>query len=418
MELVQHRLFKIQDGDSVIIYVPTMRKVYRVEANVAETIPDFVTAPTSTIQKEVAEEPNYLFTGATLMLTNQCKLGCIYCFGGYVPRPTETITMPTEVVRATVDHLIKSARDSGKRKVGAWMFGGEPTLPWTTLVGAVQYLHAQASEQGLESSAGITTNGCMSSQKARWLAENMDNILLSVDGPKDIHDAQRGKSFDRVFDAATEIYQIAPHKLRFRSTISAASVHRLTEMVRFFGERFPGCVQTYEPLFAMGRAKVNPLAQPPVDSLFLGKFTEASEVAKTLNVSIRTSLAQAWRTTGSAFCGAAGKNFTITYDGRVVSCHRMAGVGANDAALLFCFGQYDPKQQAFVFDADRYRHLRQFNVRSIPDCQNCFAQFGCKGDCPANKAEVSPEAFWKERSYRCEAIREFSKNLLRHILDH
>jgi uncharacterized protein len=327
--------------------------------------------------------------------------------------------MSLDVAQAAIDYLVKSAKILGKHQIDVWMFGGEPTLPWNTLVEATQYLRSQASKHGLESSVGITTNGCVAPPKARWLAENMDNILLSVDGPQDIHDAQRGGSFNRVFGTAKEIYQTAPQKLRFRATVSAASVPRLPEMVRFFGENFPGCVQAYEPLFAMGRAKANPLAQPPEDSLFFEKFREAMEVAKTLNVRVKTSMtAGAWQATATSFCGASGGNFTVCYDGRVVSCHRMAEAGVHDASSLFCYGRYDPLVKRFMFEDDQNLRLQRLTVTSIPECQDCFAQYNCRGDCPANKAAISPSSFWKETSYRCEAIKEFYKNLLKHALDH
>jgi len=54
---------------------------------------------------------------------------------------------------------------------------------------------------------------------------------------------------------------------------------------------------------------------------------------------------------------------------------------------------------------------------NIPDCQDCFARFSCKGDCPANKATIWPKTFWK-KSYRCEAIRKFTKSVLSYILDY
>lgn len=418
MEPIQHRLFKIPDGKSVIIFVPTLRKVYRVEKAVAETLPNFVVAPAPEMKQNQDQVQDYCFTRATLLLTNQCRLGCIYCFGEYVPKPTKTIIMAPEVVHTTVDYLVESARRSGKPKIEAWMFGGEPTLPWNTLVEATQYLRAQALQSGLRSSVGITTNGCVIPQKAEWLAENMDHIMLSMDGPAEIHNAQRGGSFKRVFGTAKAIYQAAPRKLKFRITVSAAGVHRIAEMVRFFGENFPGCSQAYEPLFAMGRAKACPLAQPPDDSRFFKNFMKAVEVARTFNTHIRTSMTEAWRTTGETFCGAGGENFTVSYDGRVISCHRMAEATTSSAAPLFCYGHYNPATGGFVFNDERYCQIRQFTVASIPGCGDCFAQSSCRGDCPANKAVLSPRSFWREKSYRCKEIRKFSRDLLRYALDH
>ncbi len=206
-------------------------------------LPDFVTATgVSNTLRPRREKLDYIFTDATLILTNRCNLRCVYCFGGYVPCPTEVFVMPVEIIHATIDYLVESAKRSGEDQIGAWMFGGEPTQPWTSLVEATQYLRSEASRNALSSHVGITTNGCVVPQRARWLAENMDTVLLSMDGPEDIHNAQRSGSFNRVFSTAKEIYRIAPHKLKLRATVSAASVRRLSEIVEFFGENFPFCI--------------------------------------------------------------------------------------------------------------------------------------------------------------------------------
>jgi len=411
-----YRLFKIADGDKTIVFIPALSKVFYVDSKVATALPDFVSTNQPAPKKEMIILPNYLFTNATLLLTNRCNLRCVYCFGDFGGPISRIISMPIQTAYAAIDFILNNAQQLPGRRVRVVMFGGEPTLAWETLVKTTIYLRQKASDVNIQSAATITTNGCFSKERAIWLAKYMDNILLSIDGPKDLHNAHRNGSFARVFDTAKTIYTVAPQKLSFRITVSAFSVDRLPEIAMFLGSNFPGRRQGYEPIFAMGRIGYNQCSMPPAPELFFKKFLEAAKIAKQFKSTTRISVLKLEKREDLTFCGASGNNFMVTYDDRVLACHRMAeieGVGS-----LFRYGRFNPHTNTFEFDDAKYQFLKRLTINDIPECRNCFAQHSCRGDCPATKAMLYPADFWKKPSYRCEAIREFTKIALRHILEH
>jgi radical SAM protein with 4Fe4S-binding SPASM domain len=89
----------------------------------------------------------------------------------------------------------------------------------------------------------------------------------------------------------------------------------------------------------------------------------------------------------------------------------------NKVNAAFCFGHFDEVKNGFVFEESKYEKLKLLKTGNIIVCRDCFARFNCKGDCPANKAVVDPENFLTGTSYRCEAIRKFTLNLLKLVVE-
>jgi len=395
-----------------IIINPSLSRVYRVSPTVAEKITDFIESdkPYFAFQKD--NLPDYTFFGTNLILTDHCNLACVYCYENASPK--KKTFMSEQVIFATIDYIADCAQKFGKRLIYANMFGGEPTQAWDILISAVRYLRQKAEIIGCRSRATINTNGCMSLKQAEWLARNMDGISISFDGPKEIQDIHRSNSFDQVFEIAKMLYNQIPTKVAFRSTISSYSVEYLPDIVYFFGKNFPNCKQLHEPLFAMGRGRNNKYAMPS-SKVFFTKFLEALPIAEKFGCKLKTSVLNLGKKSFE-FCGVAGRNFMITPDGRCTSCNRMTD-NRDIIASHFIYGRFDANRNAFVFDNNVYQQLKKIGVRNIPECSDCFAAVSCCSDCIANKAVMESKNFLTAKSYRCEEIRQFIKDVLRYILD-
>ncbi len=414
---MKHHIFKLDNKNAsrVIIFIPDLYRLYYAERSVARRMPNFITTFEKEPLKSDNQQTQYLFNSAMLILTNRCNLSCIYCYGECGPK--RLTTMREEVVYAVIDYIIDCALQLDAKKVKLGFFGGEPTLVWTLMMKAVKYFRLKTQEASLKGIMGVTTNGVMDVKKASWIAKNMNSITLSLDGIKFIHDMHRSNSFDKAFASGKIIYDIAPSKLNIRTTVSNISVEYLSEIANFFGKNFPGCVQRYEPLFAMGRAQDANASMigPPDPAVFFDKIIEAISIVKGYKSIIRTSVLQ-FRNYSKSFCGVNGRSFNVTYDGSVVSCHRMIE-GDKNITMRFCYGRFDEQFNKFVFDEKRYNELQKLSFGNIPECRSCFAQYFCKGDCPVTKAVLCPDTFQYEKSYRCKEVREFVKNILKYILD-
>ena len=152
----------------------------------------------------------------------------------------------------------------------------------------------------------------------------------------------------------------------------------------------------------------------PNSSLFFNKFIESIPLAARFGSKIRTSVSML----GSArnrFCGVGSSNFMILPDGKITSCNRM--IGDDSISGIFCYGYFDTLKGKFIFNNKKYWFLKRLIVNNISRCDNCFAKFSCRGDCPATKAIIYPEDFKKLVSPHCKEIREFTKKLLEYIVN-
>ena len=139
-----------------------------------------------------------------LHICHDCNLRCKYCFAGTGDYKGHREFMSEEVALKAIDFLIEN---SGNRKIlETDFFGGEPLLNFDVVKKTVEYANEKAAKLGKKFLFTMTTNGVLlKGEIADWLNENMENVVLSLDGRQEIHDEVRktvnGKgSFDVIIE--------------------------------------------------------------------------------------------------------------------------------------------------------------------------------------------------------------------------
>lgn len=133
-----------------------------------------------------------------LNITHGCNLSCRYCYAD----TGSARTMDMATARAAVDFLLKESREL--RQVSLSFLGGEPLLHFPLVQGVVDYAEGTARDAGKAISFSLTTNGTLLSPVLTdYLDRHRVGITISMDGPADVHDAQRpmrggGGSFARL----------------------------------------------------------------------------------------------------------------------------------------------------------------------------------------------------------------------------
>ena len=126
--------------------------------------------------------------------------------------------------------------------------------------------------------------------------------------------------------------------MTIHSVITERGIGRIPEIVRFFGENFPGAAVQIEPNFPCGRGSVTN-ERFPSTTLFVKGLIEAFKVAETLGVDITYSgvnpqLDQA----RNRFCGITVPNFIVTPTGLVTACNEVAEMNSE---ILFSSDKFD-----------------------------------------------------------------------------
>lgn len=124
----------------------------------------------------------------TLNVTEQCNFRCRYCLysGAYEDQRTHSaVRMSPEVLDATLDWY---HAHPDREEFSLSFYGGEPLLEMDLLRRAAE----RVRRSGRKTSLRMTTNASlMDEDKARFLIENGFHVLVSLDGPPNLHDRYR-----------------------------------------------------------------------------------------------------------------------------------------------------------------------------------------------------------------------------------
>ncbi|MBQ9931138.1 MAG: thioether cross-link-forming SCIFF peptide maturase, partial [Firmicutes bacterium] len=125
-----------------------------------------------------------------LHISHTCNLNCSYCFASQGNYHGERAVMSFEVGKQALDYLIAN---SGTRKnLEVDFFGGEPLMNFQVVKDLVAYAREVEKEHGKNFRFTLTTNGLLIDDDVIEFAnKEMSNVVLSLDGRKEIHDRFR-----------------------------------------------------------------------------------------------------------------------------------------------------------------------------------------------------------------------------------
>ena len=123
-----------------------------------------------------------------LNVAHDCNLKCKYCFAKQGDFGGKAELMPLEVGKKAIDYLI--ANSGNRRNLEIDFFGGEPLMNWPVVKALVKYGREVEKPAEKNIRFTITTNGVLlDDEKIDFINEHMHNVVLSLDGRKDVNDA-------------------------------------------------------------------------------------------------------------------------------------------------------------------------------------------------------------------------------------
>lgn len=128
----------------------------------------------------------------SLQVTQNCNFRCSYCIYGHEEylnqREHSTKKMNQSTAFKAVDFLHKHSSDRSSVTIG--FYGGEPLLEFDLIKKTVEYAENLLSGKDVEFT--ITTNGSLlTDQVVEFLSMHRFKTMVSLDGPKEIHDRSR-----------------------------------------------------------------------------------------------------------------------------------------------------------------------------------------------------------------------------------
>lgn len=163
----------------------------------------------------------------TLQVTQNCNLRCAYCSysGMYNQRTHSNKSMSYEIMEKSIDFIMHHSTNSKKIDIG--FYGGEPLLEFNNIKKLLTYISRKYPYK--EITYSMTSNGTVfTDDNIQFLSNNKFNILVSIDGPRELHNKNRvfvnGEgSFDKMMESIMYIKSEYPtffKKISFNTVIA------------------------------------------------------------------------------------------------------------------------------------------------------------------------------------------------------
>ena len=348
-----------------------------------------------------------------LHICHDCNLRCRYCFADEGAYHAKREFMSLETAKRAIDFLIEQ---SGSRRIlETDFFGGEPLMNFDVVKQTVRYAKEQAAKRGKKFLFTLTTNGLLlKDDVAEFLNREMENVVLSLDGRKAVHDAVRktanGKgSFDLVIENLKNFVRIRGNKSYYvRGTFTTKNLDFSKDVLFLADSGFDSIslepVVTDIPDLAITKQDLSRVCDE-YDTL-CDKYLEYEAKGKGFNffhfnVDLEGGPCLSKRVSA---CGAGNEYFSVVPNGDIYPCHQFAG---------------DPDfRMGNVYEGKLDEAIRAKFKKSClftrKKCENCFAKFICSGGCSANNYHFNGDID-EPYDITCEMMKKRTENAM-HIL--
>ena len=319
-----------------------------------------------------------------LHVAHDCNLRCKYCFASTGDFGQGRKIMPPEIAKKAIDFVI--ARSGVRHNIEVDFFGGEPLMAWDTVTQTVDYARSLEEKYNKKFRFTITTNGLLLDEdKRKYINENMDNGVLSLDGRREVNDEFRKTvagtgSYDTIVPKFKALVDERDPNLDYyaRGTFTSHNLDFAEDVLSIADAGFdrlsvepvtadPGCgYDLTEDDLPKIEAEYDRLTDIMLERKKEGKpFTFFHFM-----VDLDQGPCVVKRLRG---CGAGYEYVAVTPDGDIYPCHQFVGKDE--------FKQGSVLDQSFNMDiAQKFAGM---NIYSRPKCQKCWAKFYCSGGCSA-----------------------------------
>ncbi len=319
-----------------------------------------------------------------LNIAHDCNLRCQYCFASTGDFGEGRKLMTFETGKKAVDFLLQNSGD--RKNLEMDFFGGEPLMNFPVVKQIVEYARSQEAQYGKKFRFTITTNGILlDDEKIDFINREMSNVVLSIDGRKEVNDAMRKRldgssSYDRILPLYQKLVrQRGDQEYYVRGTYTKQNLDFSEDVFALLDAGFdqisvePVVADAKEP-YAITEADLPRIFQEY--ERLMQRMLDYEKTGKKFNffhfmIDLDQGPCAIKRLRG---CGCGNEYVAITPDGDIYPCHQFVGEAS------YKMGNIDEG----TFDQAMKSDFAKAHVYNKPDCKNCWAKFYCSGGCAAN----------------------------------
>ncbi len=322
-----------------------------------------------------------------LNVAHDCNLKCKYCFAAQGDFGGEKELMSFEVGKAAIDYLI--ANSGSRKNLEIDFFGGEPLMNFEVVKQLIDYGRSVEKDYNKNIRFTITTNGVLLNDEIiDYINENMHNVVLSLDGRKEVNDNMRPTLNDKgSYDITLPRFKKLVEKRAkdkhyyIRGTFTRDNLDFSKDVMHFADLGFK--LTSVEPVVG---DESNPYAlrEEDLPKIFEEYEKFAVEYADRqlqgdgfkffhFMIDLNQGPCVIKRITG---CGAGNEYLSVTPNGDIYPCHQFVGNEEFKMANIF--------DEEIVLPENLKNMFREAHVYTKEECKQCWNKFYCSGGCHAN----------------------------------
>ena len=325
-----------------------------------------------------------------LHVAHDCNLRCKYCFADSGEYMGHRELMSLETGKKAIDYLIKYSY--GRHNLEVDFFGGEPLMNFDVVKELVAYARSLEKEHNKLFRFTTTTNGILlTDDKIDFINREMSNVVLSIDGRKQINDRMRPRvDGSGSYDSIVPKFQHLVEERRHGPFDQYYARGTFTKYNKDFAEDVLHLVD-----LGFDQVSVEPVVSDPSLPYALTEedlpeiFAEYERLAKIMverhgtdkdfnffhfMLDLDQGPCAIKRLRG---CGCGNEYVAITPSGEVYPCHQFVG--------------HPEWKMGNVYDQSLDYGLKsKFAAATVygkSECRNCWAKFYCSGGCNANSMQ-------------------------------
>lgn len=345
-----------------------------------------------------------------LFVDTNCNLRCKYCYlfkeigQKKKKHKKEQKAMTFGVAKKSIDFLMNESKDAKECLI--YFFGGEPLLNFDIIKKTVNYAIGEARKRSKRLFFKIATNGILlTSQIIDFLSRHDFIVILSIDGPKEVHDSLRfiGKE-KSCFDLLTPKIKQLLGKINPYNVIARATLTRYhTDITKIFNGLAELGFKKIEVELATGpntddyTIKIGDLEKIKKQYLkfarfYIEKIRNGAHISFTPFVKIMRIIGQPKRNYYA--CSGGKSHLAISPQGELFPCHKFLNIDGFQMGNVFTGLKLGARKIYF-----------ENHVESIKKCSNCWARYYCGGGC-FYQALVNNGNIKEPDPLRCEFFKE------------
>ncbi len=319
-----------------------------------------------------------------LHIAHDCNLRCKYCFAGTGEYHGERGMMSAETGKRAIDFVI--ANSGSRKNIEIDYFGGEPLMNFNVVKEITEYAKAEGAKHGKNFRFTVTTNGLLLDEdKKKYINENMSNVVLSIDGRREVNDRMRPRvdgsgTYDSILPKFIDMAESRGQDNYYvRGTFTAYNKDFANDVIHLADLGFKQT--SVEPVVAP-EDEDYALTEADLPVIFEQYEKLAAEYLKRWKegnwfnffhfmIDLDQGPCAIKRLSG---CGAGHEYLAVAADGDLYPCHQF--VGNKD----FLMGNVHEG----TIDKKISKYFEDSNIYTKDKCRGCFAKFYCSGGCSAN----------------------------------